>query len=448
MGIIGRFINSREYFLEFLQKYQLLFFVAIPLWITTGMVFRPLNFLFVAVYCIYFYLKDRPDYILLGFLVLLVMGDSRQPIFLFSKPLRTEFFAIMAMFSLNDIRKGVYNLNTKFFYFLPFFAFSFISLLNSPDVTTGFLKSISFIFLIFNGFHFIYNIFDRFGKAMLHDVLMWVVIVLLAGLLLAPISPEFCFYLGSFRYNGLLGNPNGMGIFIALLFPMFVYLFESHGGYTKGFKRFVFFLLTISLLLCSSRNAMISVSIFLTAYYGLKGTLYRRIILFLGVFPIMLITIYSVDLEQMIINFGLDSYFRLKDFESGSGRIYAWDYALEIVEENPLMGCGFYCEEYKFRYEPSFFLWTTGHQGGVHNSFLAFLVNVGAIGLGLFLISWASVLSHIKKLKFLLPYLAGVLVSAVFESWLIASMNAFHILFVLMVVTLLTDQKYNIFRLE
>lgn len=412
------------------------------------MVFKPLNFILLAVYLIYFYIDNRHDYILIAMFIILLLGDSRQPVFQFAKPLRIEMISFIALFAINDLRKGLYKINLNFLYFLPFFFISTVCLINSPDVGTGLFKTLSYALLLFNGFHYINHQIGYYGKALLKDVVLLAAWVLLIGLLLIPISPEFCFYLGSLRFNGIIGNPNGMGVFTALLFPMTVYYFNTYDRNNKRFRAFVYFLIIVSLLLCSSRNAIFSVTLFGSLYYALQGGLARKAAIFLGLLPIMAILLLTVDLESLIINAGLEGYFRLKDFESGSGRTHAWAYALEIIENHPLLGCGFYCEEYKFRFEPSHYLISTGHQGGVHNSYLAFLVNVGAIGLSLFLIAWGMVLSKVKQLKFLIPFVLAVGFSAVFESWLVASLNAFNIYFLFTALFVLSDQRFRLFKLE
>lgn len=434
--------------LEFIQKYKLLFFGALPVWVMAGMVFKPLNFIFLAIYLVYFYIEKRNDYILMAMFIILLLGDSRQPIFQFAKPLRIEMITMMALFTINDLRKGIYKINLQFLYFLPFFFIGMVSLIHSPDTGTGLFKTFSYALLLFNSFHYINYQVGYYGRALSNDVVMLAAWVLLIGLLLIPISPEFCFYLGSLRFNGIIGNPNGMGIFTTLLFPLVVFHFENYDKDKKRFQAFVYFLIIISLLLCSSRNAIFSVTLFVSLYYALHGGLLRKLAIFGGLFPIILILMFTVDLEGLIIKAGLEGYFRLKDFESGSGRTHAWAYALEIIENNPLLGCGFYCEEYKFRFEPSHYLISTGHQGGVHNSYLAFLVNVGAIGLTLFLAAWTMVLTKIKEFKFLLPFALSVAFSAVFESWMIASLNAFNIYFVFTALMVISDQRYRLFKLE
>ena len=75
-------------------------------------------------------------------------------------------------------------------------------------------------------------------------------------------------------------------------------------------------------------------------------------------------------------------------------------------------------------------------------------MNVGIVGLALFLGAWATVLRKIKDHKFLLPFVASVAFSAIFESWLIASLNAFNIFFLLTTLIVISDQKYRLFKLE
>jgi O-antigen ligase len=140
----------------------------------------------------------------------------------------------------------------------------------------------------------------------------------------------------------------------------------------------------------------------------------------------------------------LEKYFRIKDFESGSGRIFAWQHAWVLIERNPLIGCGFACEEYNFIFRTTYRLWRSGHQGGVHNSYLAFLINTGYIGFGLFLAFLGTIFYKIKDRNFILPYLGSVLFSAMFESWMFSSLGAFHIFFVLTIVFMMVFTKESL----
>lgn len=438
--------------LSFLQRYRYFLFAFLPVLLIIGRFGGPLAIPVAAFFVFYAYSKDRHDVVIIVFLVSLLLGDSRVASLQFIKPIRVVLLIMMTGFTINDIRMGKYQLNRQMIYFLPFIFLAFFGLLASPSNETnsafssGFVKTLSYILLYFVAFHYFRHQMITYGVNLLRDLVLLFTLALFIGLFLIPFVPEIPFYKGGIRYNGLLGNPNGMGVYLVLNLPIVVYYFLYSKEKNTGLKWFLGILFVISLLLCSSRNALFATALFMGLIYGLQGGNLRKAMVFLGVLPAIGFLIFNIDLEAFVVDLGLEKYLRLRDFKSGSGRIYAWEFALDIFRENPMFGCGFFCEEWKFHNEMSYYLWRTGHQGGVHNSFLSFLMNIGILGTTAFLSGWAAVISRAPNLNFLLPYVAICLFSATFESWMISSLNTFTVYFLIMSNILLIERRTNIFQ--
>lgn len=401
----------------------------------------------VAIFFGYSLNKNRHDSILLLFLIILIMGDSRQGWMQFSKPLRSEMLILIAIVTFYELWQGKYRFNTQFLSLLPFLMISFLALSFSPLLSLGVTKTISFSLLYFCVLHYFVDKFGSYGIRFLGDIVYLCHAILALGLILLPVLPSVVSY-GGVRFNGLLGNPNGLGMFITMVTPMTIYFFRYQRGISPRYKTLAWTLIIISLLLCSSRNAIFCFTIFMTFYYGLTGGLARRIVFLFVLMPAMALFLFFLDLEALVLSLGLEKYFRLSDISSGSGRIYAWGYAWELIQQRPLMGCGFACEEYNFLYRTTYQLWSTGHQGGVHNSYLAFIVNTGFVGFGLFILFWVNAFRKVKNLFFLAPFLATIAFSAMFESWLFSSLSAFHIMFLVTVSQLLADRYLPVHRLR
>ncbi|MEM7040088.1 MAG: O-antigen ligase family protein, partial [Bacteroidota bacterium] len=331
-----------------------------------------------------------------------------------------------------------YRTNSEFLFFLPFLSVAILAMVFSPLINLALVKTISFALLYFVCFHYIYHKFQRYGRQLIGDIVYLCHAVLFLGLLLLPILPFLVSY-GGVRFNGLLGNPNGMGVFLTLITPITLYYFQKDKSISRRYRTLAWFAILLSLTLCSSRNAIFSFALFLTLHQAFSGSNIRRLIFFLVVIPSVAVVVYNIELESVVYNLGLEKYFRVKDFESGSGRIFAWQHALELFAKNPVIGCGFACEEYNFIFRTTFRLWKTGHQGGVHNSYLAYLVNTGVIGFILFGAFWINICRKIKEYKFLIPYLAAVCFSAMFETWMFSSLSAFHIFFLVTMIWLLVE---------
>jgi O-antigen ligase len=313
-----------------------------------------------------------------------------------------------------------------------------LALIFSPNLPTAVSKTISFGVLYFVAFNYIHHKFERYGIQIMVDLLYLCLAILATGFMMLPIAPEMVSY-GGVRYNGLMGNPNGMGMFVTMLCPIAYYLFRRNLRLSIYFKVSTWLLLIISLLMCSSRNAIFSVALFFLMAVGLRGSTFRRIAFLFIFLPTVGLLVYNIDLEQVVTAFGLEAYFRIQEFGSGSGRIFAWQHAIDLIQKSPLIGCGFACEEYFFVEKTSFQLWHSGHQGGVHNSFLAFAVNTGIVGLICFLGFIANAARKVRNFQFLIPFLCSMVFSAVFESWLFSSLGGYNMLFLVTLIFAIVD---------
>ncbi|MCB9233622.1 MAG: O-antigen ligase family protein [Bacteroidia bacterium] len=411
------------------------------------------NYVFVPFCIAWFYYIRRPDLILIAFFTILILGDSRAGFLEFSKNLRVVILVTMTLLSFNDLAKGAYQINKNILWFLPFFFVALIAVLHNDIYSEkvfelGMFKTISYFLLFFNVFHFIRFYVFTYGGGFLLDVIHLINIVLLIGLALILISPSFVFYLGSVRYRGLMGNPNGMGNLVTVTLPIYVYYFSQKSNFDRKYRFFSFGLLIISLLLCSSRNALFAVILFGVSFLALQGTIERMVLFFGAILPLLALLIYALPVYEIVVALGMGDYLRLSNVDSGSGRFFAWTWALEIIDESPVFGHGFYFEEYVFRNHMPNSLSVLGHQGGVHNSYLALLINTGIAGLAMQVLFYINLFFKVRNFRFLAPFLASLLFSATFESWLSASLNAFTIFFLIMVLILISPSETRQFKIE
>jgi O-antigen ligase len=410
----------------------------LPLIFISGRVSDQFAMPVLAIGTIYFLYHNRHDSVMVLLFLTLTLGDSRMDALYFVKDLRTLIMVILSVYSIWEIRAGIYTINRYFLFFLPFLLVSIMALIFSPILETAISKTIAFTLLYFMGLHYIFHRFRQMGIRLLIEIMYTGHLIIFIGLLLLPTFPDMVSY-GGLRFNGLIGNPNGLGLYVVLLTPLTLLVFRRQPGISQRYKTLAWIALNVSLAICSSRNAILSVTTFWLLYTGLNGTSFRTAIFLLVLLPAAVIIIYYIDLKSLVEVLGLERYLRLRDIESGSGRVDAWQHAIDTIEKNPLIGCGFACEEYNFRYEMSYRLWATGHQGGVHNSYLAFILNTGFVGLGFFIFFIVSLIRRMGDYRFYLPFAAGCALSAVFESWLFSSLNAFHIYFITIILFCMVD---------
>ena len=88
------------------------------------------------------------------------------------------------------------------------------------------------------------------------------------------------------------------------------------------------------------------------------------------------------------------------------------------------------------------YLFSLGHIGNSHNSYLAIWLNVGIIGLSLYF--FALIYRFVKasgKSAFAIPLMYCVVFSATFEEWLVGSLNPHTPLLLVMWTMMMTDKK-------
>ena len=153
----------------------------------------------------------------------------------------------------------------------------------------------------------------------------------------------------------------------------------------------------------------------------------RNFFWFFGL-PIIVFIFTAVPLETLVGLVGLEEFLRVESLKTGTGRFLAWGLGLTEIQNNLWIGRGFGYEEYFF-YQLREFLIATEHQGGMHNSYLTFLMNNGVLGSIPFVIFLIALFRKVKVKKFAFPFIIVVLISANFESWLNSSLNAFTFFF-------------------
>lgn len=379
--------------------------------------------------------KKKYSTAFLFFFLVLFFSDSRSHSLDFAKELKPPLAFVFGLIGMYFGMKR--NLIPKWvMYFIPFFIWSLVLIFFSPVPMMALQKTVSYILLYLSVPVFFLYLLQTEGTAFLKNYIFIIFLLLLVGILLRFIIPEFVTL--SERYRGLLGNPNGLGIFLICQFLLFQVLRSRWPVlFSKNELRWLHIIFLLSLLLSGSRTAM---GVFLI-FFILKW-IYKRSV-FIGVFSSIVLAVYGSFLlsyiPELIVSLGLDEYLRLDTLEEGSGRGVAWAFAWQQIQDNFFVGKGFVYTSYIYgKYTEILSL--MGHQGNAHNSYLTFWLNTGLVGLVLYFIPFFRVvILAAKRNKIALPIFTGILISANFESWLTASLNPFTIVFLMIVTLLLYD---------
>lgn len=419
---------------EFWSKYRTLW-LFIGAWILAGAFAGELIATIVAVSTFILLVRGgKKGHILLALLAILLFSDSRSFIFQFAVQAKVGFALVSLLYVLVNWKNLPSEHNQVFRFFLPFLVYAFLLVPFSGDVFDTFQKTLSYA-IIFFVVPLLFAGAIKEDKHFLLDLLAFVFVILVAGLLLRVVLPRFVAFAG--RYRGLLGNPNGLGIFLTLVFPI-SYLVPRNGIFRIATReKWIFYaVFIISLLLCGSRTAILACGLVLifNAYAALRG--WPGLVLFLTI-----IFSYEYLLSQLpsiILALNLGEYFRIETLLEGSGRVVAWAFAWDKIQEVFFFGGGFdYTNDLYHKYFD--YLSRLGHQGNAHNSFLTLWLDTGLIGIILFVFSLLRTTFYaIRQTPYTLPVLYGVLFSSNFESWLAASLNPFTSLF-LIIITILCN---------
>ncbi|PPS44228.1 O-antigen ligase [Chroococcidiopsis sp. TS-821] len=281
----------------------------------------------------------------------------------------------------------------------------------------------------------------RYNSSQILKLFVWTLSI---GAILSPIvslgfpsigiSPEGGWQ-GFYMHKNLMGRLMGLNaIFLLLLIP---------STNSKKHRRFMWagvILCSLLVFLSTSKGALVTFFALLILYYLYKSLQWRYTVAI--PFFIIAVLIGAVlalliigNLETIVVDIlGKDLTF--------TGRTILWEYVLQMIQQRPILGYG-YQGFWRGLDGPSAFVldavnWAVPH---AHNGFLDLTLNLGIVGLSIFILSF--LMSTIRALRWLrltkkvedlwpLLSLSATLLYNVAESTLL---ERNHILWILYVVT-------------
>jgi O-antigen ligase len=369
---------------------------------------------------------------LLGFFFILILSDSRQPELRFAAHVKDIYIVLLGLFLVLNL-KDFKPINKTYQYVLPFILIAFISMQSSEKYFLSLQKTLSYLLLFLIVPNYVIASWRINKEKFLQSIIILGSVILIAGLAMKFALPGKVHFGG--RFTGVLGNPNGLGVFCLMFFLLvstIKYFYQDI--LTKRQFILVYGLILVSVFLSGSRSSLLAIILFVFfTYFHKKSPFLGFLILCLIILANEFIT---SNLPQLISFFGAEDYFRIKTLEQGSGRLVAWNFAWEHIQKNFFLGKGFDYTNYLFA-RNGYILSFMGHHGHAHNSFLTFWLDTGIVGLlafcgGLIILF----LKAAKRAIIAFPILYAVIFSSFFESWLTASLNPFTIQLV-MIITLI-----------
>lgn len=187
-----------------------------------------------------------------------------------------------------------------------------------------------------------------------------------------------------------LENRNNLGAYLILsMFIVFSYILNSKNIRFRVFYTIVFIIQIASIIVCQSRNALISMVIgafILTIMYN------KRYLIFSIILPIILFVIPESRLRLL----------QIFDPAQNNSRIKLWETTLYMIKEHPILGIGF--ENYSLLYTeylekyPDLKVWYEYVAYHPHNAFLKFQVELGILGTISFILFLLSTFILLYKL--------------------------------------------------
>jgi len=348
------------------------------------------------------------------------LGDNFRGPFAYMQNFRfvMVLFSFLYLLKYNLIKNSVAN------YLLPFTIIAFcVTLLFSPIGIAAVFRSLGFWLVGLVIFKLAKLLYLSNTKRVSELLMLALVLYFTVNLLLVFISFENGYMNGRFR--GLTANPNGLCM-IAMFSYAIITLIEKRKDITlkKTFlalKILLFFIIFIT----GSRTAFFSVLFFELVNRLLKN----KVLLFLAiaVFVFLYLVIESIASFQVFEFLESFDFIRIETLADGSGRTEVWPVVWEEISNAPFFGNGILYDDYFIKDYVSTNIgeYASRHWGGVWNSYLSLLLDVGVIGCIAYVYFWIIVFkkSHYKNIA--IAFIAMCLLSGFTESWMAASMNAF-----------------------
>jgi O-antigen ligase len=256
------------------------------------------------------------------------------------------------------------------------------------------------------------------------------------------VAPDIAMKVG--RFKGVLGNPNGLGVFLNLTFILWILIRRFNlATFTKKENIYIVFVILLSLIWTGSRNGMMSMFLFYVMYKMIQVNWFLALVLLAAIltFNDQLFIVFVGGVEF----FGLQSFFRIDSIEEGSGRGIAWVFAWQEIQDYYFIGGGFGHDEHIMR--PNYkWLSMQGHSGGVHNSYLSMWMDAGILGVVAYFTAIIAIIGKTMRDNYIIiAFVASIAFNIYFESWLVASLNPFTIIYLTILtifISNLTGEDY------
>jgi O-antigen ligase len=439
----GRFpcqVASLPEMIQFIRERKA-FWVLVAIWVFTASHAPILLYAVLPISVLLMWRNEMWEDMLLGFILCAILSDMDPEIrqMAVMKTAKYAYIVTLALIFFKDQHR-MRPLARIFPIFLPFLIYAFLPIVRSSIPVISFEKTVSYGLVLLVMPNLVLHNFRRHGWDSFKNMIWFITLVLVAQQMMRHIGHHDWAFIGD-RFRGFFGNPNGMAIFCHLSFMLVAVVSHLQPQlFSRGSKIFIFGVIIYYLITCGARTSLVATLMFVMFIQFFRISMLLGIISFLAF--IGLTEILSSNLPAIITALGLQDYMRVDTISDGSGRYIAWSYAWGLITNDGyfFFGAGFE-NEFHLMYEARHYLSALGHQGGVHNSYLAFWLNTGIVGLLLFMRSLVLIfIKASKNTPIAMAILFSVLFSILYESWLAGSLNPYTVI-LLVVLTIVSEEE-------
>lgn len=244
------------------------------------------------------------------------------------------------------------------------------------------------------------------------------------------------------RFQGILGNPNTVGVLVGLLLPIAVWWF-LHREAQVGLL--VLFLFTFALYESGSRTGL------LTGSAGVGYVVFSMIRPTIASSRVGLWRASAVFVIAAGLLLGLIYEIRPDTFWILGGRSEHWGHALDLIGRRPWLGYGFGTEDYLLEWAEVTLMVAQGAY--MHSTYVGLAAQLGLIGAAIFIVPWLGFLAsegfrQWKNPETTSPFRTALLgcmvagaVAMVSETWAFSAGNGQAFLFWILFVALVRIRK-------
>lgn len=395
----------------------------------------------------YFFTRKDVTNLLILFLLVLIFADNRSGLEAGMRVNRIVVILFLFTLSCSSTHKNNQS-KINYFYLLPFLISILISWIFSPSAIRFdvLLRTISYWLLPFIIFNLIAPHFSN-NTSDWKRLVTCSIVIIISGHLLYLIAPNLVQSVGDeneLRISGLLGNANGLALFTSFFIFITSWLHRYHNFYSKTTFSYILILFFFTLLISGSRTSLGSVLIFTSFFYiNGKKPFVRRLLKYF-MLPLAVLIIGFFGLRIVNSSSFISSRARMGTFETLGGRLIGWEWGYNQVPKNFWFGKGLMYDDYV--YKTNFSKKIRSVERGLNAAYsgaLAVLLDAGVIGTICFAFFIIMAIWRIHEKSMRLPFLLSFLISFIFESWALATLNPFTILFFIFLCLAQTNPLLN-----